>query len=94
MFDVTGVFKLGLGLIDKLIPDPVAKAKAKQDLIELEQKGSLKELEISMSAIVAEAKSKDKWTSRARPSFLYTMYFMILSSVPMGVLFAFKPRTG
>ena len=48
-------------------------------------------METAMSAIIAEAKSADPWTSRARPSFLYVIYLMILFSVPMGVLSAFRP---
>ena len=44
-----------------------------------------------MSAIVMEAKSNDPWTSRARPSFMYLMYFMIIMAVPAGILAAFKP---
>jgi len=56
------------------------------------QEGELKELEVRMSAILAEARSKDPWTSRARPSFLYVMYVMILASIPMGVLAAFRPE--
>ncbi|HCS18264.1 MAG TPA: hypothetical protein DIW45_11325 [Erythrobacter sp.] len=42
-------------------------------------------------AFVAEAQSADPWTSRARPSFLYVMYALILFSVPMGVIAAFDP---
>ena len=56
------------------------------------QSGELKEIELSLSAIVAEANSSDPWTSRARPSFLYVIYLMILMSIPMGFLFAFKPE--
>ena len=41
---------------------------------------------------MAEAQSKDPWTSRARPSFLYIMYIMILWALPMGVLAAFDPE--
>jgi hypothetical protein len=58
----------------------------------MQQDGELKQLEISMSAIIAEAQSQDKWTSRARPSFLYVMYAFILSAFPMGALFAFEPE--
>lgn len=50
-----------------------------------------KQLETRMSAILAEAKSSDPWTSRARPSFLYVFYVMILASIPMGILSAFRP---
>jgi hypothetical protein len=44
-----------------------------------------------LQAIVAEANSSDPWTSRARPSFLYVMYVLLLASLPMGVLSAFNP---
>lgn len=44
-----------------------------------------------LSAILAEANSKDPWTSRARPSFLYVMYILLLWALPMGVLSAFRP---
>lgn len=32
-----------------------------------------------MSIMVAEAQSQDKWTSRARPGFLYLFYMVILA---------------
>ena len=51
----------------------------------------LRQIEARLSAIVAEARSPDPWTSRARPSFLYVMYAMILFALPMGVLSAFSP---
>jgi hypothetical protein len=44
-----------------------------------------------LSVMVAEASSQDKWTSRARPSFLYIMYIMILTSIPMGIIYAINP---
>jgi len=78
-------------LIDKLFPDPVEKAKAQAQLAQLAQAGELAELEVRMSAILAEAKSADPWTSRARPGFLYVMYVMILAAIPLGVLGALRP---
>ena len=84
---------IGGKLIDKLIPDPEKKAEAQAKLLTLQQSGDLKELEIAMSAILAEAKSSDPWTSRARPSFLYVVYIIILSAIPMGFLHAFSPET-
>ncbi|HFD87519.1 MAG TPA: hypothetical protein ENJ35_07580 [Gammaproteobacteria bacterium] len=83
---------IGGKLIDRFFPDPQKKAEAQIELARMAQAGDLKELEVSMSAIIAEAKSNDPWTSRARPSFLYVMYVMILSAVPMGVLHALKPE--
>jgi hypothetical protein len=79
-------------IIDKVIPDKEARAKAKLALIELEGTQELRQLEVQLSAIVAEANSTDPWTSRARPSFLYVMYAMILWALPIGVLSLIRPE--
>jgi hypothetical protein len=78
-------------IIDKIIPDKEARDKAKLELIRLQGSQELAEIQARLSAIVAEASSLDPWTSRARPSFLYVMYALILWALPMGVLAAFKP---
>lgn len=78
-------------LIDKVFPDAEAKAKANLELAQLAQAGDLKELELQLSAILAEAQSADPWTSRARPSFLYVVYVLLLWSIPMGVANVFYP---
>lgn len=78
-------------IIDKVIPDREARAKAKLELVRLEGGHELQAIEARLSAIVAEANSADPWTSRARPSFLYVMYLMMLAALPMGVLSAFSP---
>ena len=88
---IGGLLEIGGSLIKRLFPDPADQAKAELELIRLQQSGELKELEVSMSAIVAEAQSSDPWTSRARPSFLYVVYVMILAAIPMGFLSAFAP---
>ena len=81
--------------IDRIFPDKVKqaedRARAEFAMAQLMQDGSLKEMQTQMSAILAEAQSADPWTSRARPSFLYVMYIMILSGIPMGVLYVFNP---
>lgn len=74
-------------LIDKLIPDKEAAAKAKLELLKEENQLALKEMETAMSAIIAEANSTDPWTSRARPSFLYIFYALLVSLVIIGPLF-------
>lgn len=76
-------------IIDKIIPDKEARAKAKLALLELEGTQEMRLIEARLKAIVAEAQSSDPWTSRARPSFLYVMYALILFALPMGVLSAF-----
>lgn len=77
-------------IIDKIIPDRAARERAKLELLSLEGSHELRVLEAQLSAIVAEARSDDSWTSRARPSFLYVMYALILFSIPMGILAAFS----
>ncbi len=95
--DLTGlgsVFDFGSKVIDKLFPDKSEAEKAKIELLRLQQQGELSELQVRLSAILAEANSNDPWTSRARPSFLYVMYLMILASIPMGVIYAINPQIG
>jgi Holin of 3TMs, for gene-transfer release len=48
-------------------------------------------LKVQLSAIVSESQSADPWTSRARPSFLYVMYTLLLWSIPMGLIAAVEP---
>jgi hypothetical protein len=79
-------------IIDKVIPDKAARERAKLELIALEGTQEMRMIEAQLQAIVAEAQSNDPWTSRARPSFLYVMYAMILFSLPMGLLSAFRPE--
>ena len=78
-------------IIDKILPDQAARERAKRELIALEGTQELRLIEAQLAAIVAEAQSHDPWTSRARPSFLYVMYAMILFALPMGVLSAISP---
>lgn len=85
------VAKPVLDIINKVIPDPQAKAAAQLEVLKLQQSGELDSLKVEMSAIIAEESSPDPWTSRARPSFLYVMYLMLLLAVPVGVLSVFNP---
>jgi hypothetical protein len=89
------IFEAMLGpitkLIDKIIPDPGQREAAKLELIRLQGNQELETLKAQMSAIVAEAQSPDPWTSRARPSFLYVMYALMLWSIPMGLIAAHRP---
>jgi hypothetical protein len=80
------------GLIDKIIPDPRARDAAKLELLKIQGSQDMETLKTQLSAIVAEAESIDPWTSRARPSFLYVMYTMILWSIPMGLIAAVQPK--
>ena len=88
---LTAALSLGEKVIDKIFPDPAQRDQAKLEMLKMQQSGELDTVKIQMSAIIAEAQSADPWTSRARPSFLYVMYVMILASIPVGVLSVFKP---
>src|SRR6185436_17868596 len=79
-------------LLDKIIPDPEARDRAKLELIKLQGDQEMQAIGVQMQAIVAEAQSADPWTSRARPSFLYVMYTLILWAIPMGLIAAVNPR--
>lgn len=80
-------------LIDKVIPDKKARDQAKLELLQLQGSQELAEIQARLSAIIAEANASDPWTSRARPSFLYVIYVLLLWSLPMGLLAAFSPQT-
>jgi hypothetical protein len=80
-------------IIDKIIPDKEARDRAKLELLRLQGSQEMELVQARLSAIVAEANSTDPWTSRARPSFLYVMYAIILWAVPMGLIGAFSPAT-
>lgn len=79
-------------LIDKIIPDPKARDAAKLELIKLQGSQEMEATRTQLSAILAEARAADPWTSRARPSFLYVMYVIILWAIPMGLIAAVRPE--
>ena len=89
---IKDIIGIGSTLIDKIFPDKTKAAEAKAKLIELQQKGELADIELGQKNIQAEAQSKDPWTSRARPTFMYVMYIMILAAIPVGVLSYFNPE--
>lgn len=88
---VTAASGLIKDAIDKIWPNPEDKARAEAITIQATADAALAQMKQSMSVMLAEAQSTDKWTSRARPSLLYVMYAMILMSIPMGVLWAIEP---
>ncbi len=80
-------------IIDKVIPDPEARDRAKLELLKMKGSQEMELLETRLSAIISESASADPWTSRARPSFLYVMYVIILWAIPMGLIGAWSPET-
>lgn len=88
---IAGIITPLAKLIDKIIPDPEARDRAKLELLRLEGSQEMETLKAQMAAIIAEASSTDPWTSRARPSFLYVMYALLLWAIPMGLIAAARP---
>ncbi|MEG3125795.1 holin family protein [Sphingomonas sp. GB1N7] len=89
---IAGIIGPIAGLIDKIIPDPKARDAAKLELLKLQGSQEMEQVRTQLSAIVAEAQSTDPWTSRARPSFLYVMYALLLWAIPMGLIAAVQPE--
>lgn len=79
-------------LLDKLLPDEAARTAAKAELLKAENQQALSDMQAKLSAIITEGQSADPWTSRARPSFLYVVYILILTSIPMGIIHAHNPQ--
>lgn len=82
-------------LIDRIWPDKekqaAERAAAEAHLEQIRGSQELQSNAQRISVLLAEAQSEDPWTSRARPSFLYVMYALILFSIPMGFLSAWRP---
>lgn len=88
---IGSVVESAFSLVDALFTSDDEREAARFKITKLAQDGKLQEQQIKLSAIIAEANSPDGFTSRARPTFLYVVYILILSAIPMGILSAFAP---
>ena len=59
MLGLDAILNIGGKLIDKLIPDPEAKAKAQLDLATLAQNGELAQLQADLNRFKAEVEDRD-----------------------------------
>ena len=82
------------GIVDRFVTTPDEKAKALIELRAME----VRETEIIVSSatavLKAEAESPDPWVRRARPTFLYIMYAVLVFNfilVPVFQLFINQP---
>ena len=80
--------------IDKIWPNPQDQAAAQVALLKAQTDAAVAQLDAANRAAIAEANSTDPWTSRARPSFLYVMYILILWAIPMSIVSAIRPDIG
>jgi len=92
MFPLTALFDVGMKVLDKFIPDHEAKAKAQQELLQMQQEGKLAEL--NADNIEAQELTKrqsadmmsDSWLSKnIRPM---TLIFILLTYTTFGMMSA------
>jgi uncharacterized membrane protein (DUF106 family) len=92
MIPIGALLEVGGKILDKVIPDPEAKAKAQAALMELQQKGELAQLQADMNEqdnltkrMEADMKS-DSWLSKnIRPM---TLVFILLTYTAFGLMSA------
>jgi uncharacterized membrane protein (DUF106 family) len=92
MFPLTALFDVGMKVLDKFIPDPEAKAKAQQELLQMQQEGKLAEL--NADNIEAQELTKrqqadmmsDSWLSKnIRPM---TLVFILMTYTTFAMMSA------
>ena len=66
MIGLDTILKIGEKVLDRVMPDPAAKAEAQAKLLELAQKGELAHLEADVKKMEIEA--KDRYSARIRES--------------------------
>lgn len=70
MFGIDDIVSVGMKLVDKLIPDPEAKAKAQLDLAKLAQEGKLADIQADVAEMQEVTKraqadmASDSWLSK------------------------------
>ena len=92
MIPIGALLEVGTKILDKVIPDPEAKAKAQVALMEMQQKGELAQLQADMNEqdnltkrMEADMKS-DSWLSKnIRPM---TLIFILLTYTVFGMMSA------
>jgi len=95
MFGIDDIIGVGMKLVDKLIPDPEAKAKAQLDLAQLAQNGELQKIQADMNEAQELTKrlqadmASDSWLSKnIRPMTLiaiFVAYFLFASLSAMNI---------
>jgi uncharacterized membrane protein (DUF106 family) len=94
MFPIAALLSIGEKVLDKVLPDPEARAKAQAMLLEMQQKGELAKLQADMNeqdnlTKRAEADMKsDSWLSKnIRPM---TLIFILVTYTVFGMMSAWE----
>ena len=97
MFGIDDIVSVGMKLVDKLIPDPEAKAKAQLDLAKLAQEGELQQIQADINEQQELTKRlqadmlSDSWLSKnIRPM---TLIFILLGYFTFAMMSAFDLDT-
>lgn len=79
MFGIDDLIGAGLKILDKVIPDPTAKAEAQLKLLQLQQAGEFKDMDVQLQTMQmqadinkVEAGSTSVFVSGARPFMMWT----------------------
>ena len=94
MFPIAALLSIGEKVLDKVLPDPEARAKAQAMLLEMQQKGELAKLQADMNEqdnltkrVEADMKS-DSWLSKnIRPM---TLIFILVTYTVFGMMSAWE----
>jgi len=89
---ITGIFKGAADIVDRFVQSPDERAKIMVDLRALEVRETEAITKAASAAIVMEAKSDDPWVRRARPTFLWLMYAILI--INFGVIPLINAGTG
>lgn len=85
MFPIADLLNIGGKLIDKLIPDPEAKAKAQLDLAKLAQEGQLAQIQAEVADLDSARKREMAVTTSEHAPYLNKVIVPVLA---LGVLIA------
>lgn len=95
MFGIDDIINVGMKILDKVIPDPVAKAEAQAKLLELQEQGRLAELQADTAEAQELTKrqqsdmASDSWLAKnIRPMTLIAIlagYFVFAMMSAFGV---------
>jgi uncharacterized membrane protein (DUF106 family) len=86
MFGIDDIINVGMKILDKVIPDPTAKAEAQAKLLELQQQGRLAEIQADTAEAQELTKrqqadmSSDSWLSKnIRPmTLIFILVFYVI----------------
>ena len=86
MFGIDDIISVGMKLVDKLIPDPAAKAQAQLDLAKLAQEGKLADIQADINEAQELTKrqqadmASDSWLSKnIRPmTLIFILVFYVI----------------